>query len=151
MEKIDLESDKKILLLFEKQKEFSSWREMSKILDLDIRTIKKRIKKLEEKGVIEWDYFNVRLKKFNRNKIKIKRFSWKVFKEMLLIPSITMFCVAPLAFINYFIFFGALIVYLPHFVYSFFKILKEEENYEIFVTKENLHKKINKQKSSKKL
>ena len=88
------------------------------------------LNKLNDKGIID----NLRL---NKRKVKVKRFSWEIFKQFLGIVTLGVFvsiALAPLFEASAIPFLlGSVLVFSFQCVYTFYRILKEEDVVEVYV------------------
>lgn len=136
--KLEDETEKKILLALS-EKDYDSYSALAERVDLSRVWLKEKIKKMEvEKWVEHKSVDNKTLFRLNKKRVKVKKFSMELFRQLIMLPTLGLFFNFLLAF--YFglggamvFIFGGVSVFLPQFLYSFYKILKTEEGYEIFV------------------
>jgi len=89
------------------------------------------LNKLNDKGIVDSNL------KLNRRKIKIKRFSWEIFKQFLGFVTLGVF--VSLALAPFFeasaipFLLGSILVFSFQCVYTFYKIIKEEDVIEVYV------------------
>ncbi len=142
------EGEKKVVLSL-LQENRKSYYEIAKVTGLSIEGVRKIIKKLEKRGIVEhnpnsdYDRFVLRrdrvvVKKSFFVKTSSKRNVYSILKE-LLFPSLLGLIISfilsfPLKENSVILTIGGLVVFIPQFLYSFYKVLHCEEEIEVYST-----------------
>lgn len=129
------EAERKLILAFLEHSSFHRYSDLERATGVSRQWIKKLLKKFEAKNLLT--YSEKSGWKLKKNKIKIKRFSWEVLKEMVGPGTLGMVLNFILAFYfgsNAFIFaFGGMLVLSPQLIYTFYKLLNTKESFRIFI------------------
>jgi len=134
--KVQNEKEKNLLIFLNERKSCNKFSEASEACSMSRKWLKRLLKKYKDLGVIKWDgSFSLR-----RGRVKIKRFSWEVFKEMttgvllgIFLNIIFTILLRPTGFV---FFLGGLMVLIPQVIYSFYRILSSKEVIEVWVKHE---------------
>ena len=135
--KVEDETEKKIILALS-ERNYDSYSSLSEKVNISRQWLKEKIKKMEVENIVTNKPINNKPSfGLNKKRVKIKKFSLELFKQLIMLPTFGLLFNFILAFyfgVNSLIFiFGGLSVFTPQFLYSFYKILSTEEGYEVFV------------------
>ena len=135
--KIEDENEKKIILALS-EKNYDSYLSLSEATKISRPWLKKKIKKLELENVVKVKTVNKRsLFTLNKKKVKIKKFSWELLKQLLAFPSMALIIIFMLMF--YFgvcafpFVLGGIVVFISQIIYAIYKMLRMKETIEIFL------------------